>query len=138
MPIKSICQRDNDKGAKRLPKTAFPVFIVNPILNPRRFSEDSTAKIDCVIGVIGPSSTPMTSVRTSNTPKDATNPCIRDTTEKAKINRASTNFLLLTLSDKNPPNGPEMAHVIANAEPINPNLSIRKSKVLLNEMELNN
>ena len=108
------------RGAKRLPKTAFPVFIVNPILNPRRFSEDSTAKIDCVIGVIGPSSTPMTKRKSSNTPKEATKPCIRDTTEKAKINRASTNFLFLTLSDKNPPNGPEIAHVIANADPIIP------------------
>ena len=108
------------RGATKLPKTAFPVFIVSPILKPRRFSDDSTAKMDWVIGVIGPSSTPIIIRKTSSIPKDATNPCMSDKTENSTTKRAKTVFLFLTLSDRNPPNGPEIAHVIPKAEPINP------------------
>ena len=71
------------RGARKLPKTAFPVFIVSPMLKPRRFSDDSTAKMDWVIGVIGPSSTPIIIRKTSSITKDATNPCMSDKTENS-------------------------------------------------------
>lgn len=79
------------------------LFIVIPMLNPRRDSDDSTVSTDCVIGVTGPSMNPMINRKTNNIANETTNPCMRETAETPTMISAKRTFLLFALSDKYPP-----------------------------------